>query len=246
MEASVSDVALTPLAYGTKLTLKAGCVLIDDGGVRILVDPGHFGSRVELAAAMEALAGCALEDVDVLFFTHLHFDHYADLGFAEVPRVAVPEKEFQFFGAAAELKHDPEAFLDFIRSNHEHIAPIFLRHFQRLAHDRRYNFETVSFRDRLELVRPGELLSPRVRVIDLPGHSPGHCGLELYTRWGRTVIAGDAVLSLEDSRATDASHHLIAYRFDKLVQSRERLKLFDFIIPGHGTWFSPRTGPVAK
>lgn len=235
-------VDIWPLGIGTKLTLKAGCVLIRDGARHLLVDPGRFPDRDSLEQALAATAGIGVADLDVVFFTHLHFDHYDDLGFADVGRVALPAREMELVAELQAHRNDPERFGREIRARHDHVSGLFLRQFVRLAGDPRYDFASVSFRDRLWRVEGGAWLGPGVQVVDLPGHSVGHLGLELRSRWGRTVVAGDAVLSLEDWQQESPTHHLISFDAAAVQRTRRDLADFDCVIPGHGAWFAPSTG----
>jgi glyoxylase-like metal-dependent hydrolase (beta-lactamase superfamily II) len=233
---------IVPLALGTRLTLKAGCVLIRDGATRVLVDPGCFAGRAQLDAALHERAGVGLADVDLVFFTHLHFDHYNDLGFADVPRVVMPRREAEEVAILAGLRGDVPAYREHIRNSHHQVSSIFMRQFVALMDDRRYALDQVSFRRQLEFAEPGDVLTPNLRVIDLAGHSIGQLGLALRTRWGLTAVAADAVLSAEDYAAQGIDHHLVVHDREALLRSRARLGGFDCIVPGHGAWFVPRTG----
>jgi glyoxylase-like metal-dependent hydrolase (beta-lactamase superfamily II) len=243
----VSDfIQIISLACGTRLTLKAGCVLLRDGGVTILVDPGQFASRRELDAALMARAAITLADVDMVYFTHLHFDHYDDLGFANVPAVVMPQREVAEVVALMRLRHDTAAYEHRIRDSHEVLAGIFLRQFLRLKDDPRYDFDNVSFASRLRTVLPGERLTPHITTVDLPGHCIGQLGLQLPTQWGNTLIAADAVLSLQDYGAASFDHHLVVQHRASMQATRKRLAGYDCIVPGHGEWFCPATAlPVS-
>lgn len=52
-----------------------------------------------------------------------------------------------------------------------------------------------AIRDRLTLVRPGDEIVSGVRVIDTPGHTPGHVSLELAGGDGM-IITGDAITNV--------------------------------------------------
>lgn len=235
-------VNLVPLAVGTRLTLRAGCVLIEDGAERVLVDPGCFATRAQLERVLQACAGIGVADVTVLFFTHLHFDHYADLGFADVPRVLMPRREFEAVRELGGLRGDAVAYQARIEATHQRVSPVFMRQFLRLMDDPSYDFERVSFRPQLQLVAPGDRPTPNLRVIDLAGHSVGQVGLEMHSVHGRTAVAADAVLSAEDFRQPGIGHHLVVHDEAALLATRARLAQFDCVVPGHGAWFDPRTG----
>jgi glyoxylase-like metal-dependent hydrolase (beta-lactamase superfamily II) len=238
-------VSITPLGFGTRLTLRVGCVLLEDAGHRVLVDPGHFDSKAELQQALKEHAGLALADIDTVFFTHLHFDHYNDLDFSEVGEVLVSDEEMDFIDASAQAgEGGDESYRNFLNMHYEFVAPVFMRQFMRLYRDARYDFAHVSFADRMRRVNAGEYITPNVRIVALPGHSPGLLGLACVTRWGSTLVAGDAVLSREDMCSAEGEAHLIWHRKSWLERTRAACMQFDAIVPGHGPWFCPATARV--
>lgn len=247
--ASVSNqtgkVRIHALGFGTRLTLRVGCVLLEDAGHRILVDPGHFDSKAELLQALRKHAGIGLADIDTVFFTHLHFDHYNDLDFSEVGEVLVSAEEMDFIDASARAgEGGDESYRGFIEAHYEFVSPMFMREFLRLYKDARYDFRRVSFADRMRRVRAHEHVTPNVRIVALPGHSPGLLGLTCETRWGDTLIAGDAVLSLADACGAEGETHLIWHRKDALLRTRAACMKFDVVVPGHGPWFCPATAQI--
>lgn len=238
-------VGIHALGFGTRLTLRVGCVLLEDAGRRILVDPGHFDSKAELLQALQQHAGIGLAQVDTVFFTHLHFDHYNDLDFSEAGEVLVSAEEMIFIEASARAGADgDDSYREFIEANYEFVAPVFMRQFMRLYKDARYDFERVSFAAKMRRVQAGEYVSPNVRIVALPGHSPGLLGLSCTTHWGSTLIAGDAVLSLADACSEEGEGHLIWHRKTALQQTRAACMRFDAVVPGHGPWFCPATARV--
>ncbi len=232
------------LALGTRLTLRAGATLVVDGDSRIVVDPGPFQSLAELAAALHP-HGLTPADIDTVYFTHLHFDHYTPAAIPPgVRRVCIPAAERAFIDALTPLAADLDAYRARLLETHERIAPVFLREFVRLARDARYDFARLPYADRLVELGPDARPSAHTRTVALPGHCPGQLGLEVTTAHGTVLIAGDAVLSLADWQAPDVSHHLIVHERAALIASRERAGQADCVVPGHGDWFSPRSGRV--
>jgi hypothetical protein len=57
---------------------------------------------------------------------------------------------------------------------------------------------------------------------------------------GRGIIASDAVLSESDWQANDISTHMILNDSQAWWNTRELLKQFDWILPGHGDPFMPQ------
>ncbi len=54
-------------------------VLVKDGGMNIVVDPGTAKSQEEISKALGE-AGLSADDIDVVFITHSHMDHYRNIG----------------------------------------------------------------------------------------------------------------------------------------------------------------------
>lgn len=230
------------LSIGTRLTLRAGTCLVRVGADLTLVDPGGLGDEAALAAALAAL-GLSPGDVNRVFYTHLHFDHYAGTCFGgQVPEVVIPRVEYDFARRLYALRADRDACRAALGASHHRIAPVFLREFLRLAGDPRYDFDRPELTGRLRLATPGMRLAPGLTCVDLAGHCPGQLGLAARTALGETVIAGDAVLSLEDWQAPDLDHLLIIWERERLLAARARLAGVDCVIPSHGPWFRPADG----
>lgn len=235
----MSSIEVHSLAFGTRLTLRAGTCVVLGGEDVTLVDPGAMDGTEEIDLALRP-HGLALADVTRVFYTHLHFDHYAGTVFDEhVREVAMPRAEYAFTRRLMALRHDREAYRAMLQETHEHIAPVFLRQFVRLADDPRYDFDRPELQDRLRLVEPGEQIGAGIVGVDLAGHCPGQLGLLGHSQHGETLVAGDAVLSLEDWSAPDTTHLLIAWNRRRLLEKHRQMAGMDCLIPSHGRWFRP-------
>lgn len=235
----MSSTQVYSLAFGTRLTLRAGTCVVLGGDEVTLVDPGTMDGPQEIDCALQAL-GLGFADITRVFYTHLHFDHYAGTVFdAHVREVAIPRAEYEFTRRLMALRQDCEAYREMLHQTHEHIAPIFLRQFVRLADDPRYDFDRPELKDRLRLVEAGEAVGPGMVSVDLAGHCPGQLGLWGQSQHGETLIAGDAVLSLEDWTAPNTGHLLIAWNRRQLLEKHRKMVSIDCLIPSHGRWFRP-------
>jgi glyoxylase-like metal-dependent hydrolase (beta-lactamase superfamily II) len=77
---------------------------------------------------------------------------------------------------------------------------------------------------------------PGVKVLDLPGHTPGSIGLAVSTEAGTAVLSADAVPTLEVLRARTASGR--PYDRARADASIERVvELADLVYPGHDAPF---------
>ncbi|MFM8331509.1 MAG: MBL fold metallo-hydrolase [Candidatus Methylumidiphilus sp.] len=225
----------------SRMTLRASATWFVDGPRRILVDAGGFASLAEIDAALWAAAGFGVEAITDSYFTHLHFDHYAPL-FGAGWQVHFPLAEQQFIAELMRFKDEPKRYREFLQDSHELIAPVFLREFLRLAQDPRYQFDSLGPGVTLKLHEADADISPHARTVGLEGHCPGQLGLRVETAQGVCLIAGDAVISLDDFQAETTAHHLIVYNREQLLRSRQRVALADFVVPGHGAWFDPKRG----
>ena len=161
------------------LLMSAGGLLVELGDATVLIDAGvgtmttdiAFG-KVDCGSMLDVLGahGVRREDVDVLAFTHLHFDHagwaFAD-GAKTFPnaRYVVGAKEWSPY-ATGELGAD-------------HAVP-------------RHVISQLG-RTEVETFDDGDEIMPGVRALLTPGHTPGHASYVITSRKGRRLIVfGDA------------------------------------------------------
>ncbi len=180
-----------PLAGPTdddgRVPLPVNCLLIETGGRKILIDAGD-GFRPERPAEknghlVEYLAelGTAPEEIDTVFFTHLHTDHI--LGAARPTEAGLEP----VFNAASHLVSTPEA---------ERMADP-ARRLRPDAHMKPFDERAAETYDLLDAagllgtIDPGTELAPGVTPLHSPGHAPGHCSLLIED-------GGEALLYLAD------------------------------------------------
>ena len=135
--------------------------LIETGGRRILFDTGSYGDRSLL---IERLLSLDPQALDAVFISHLHYDHCQNIDlFADIP-LFVSERELRYV-LEGEYKENRDPYVP--------AATI------------------VSLKDRFQTVLDGSELFPDVRVVALPGHTPGQAGLFLSRE--KILMAGDGV-----------------------------------------------------
>jgi glyoxylase-like metal-dependent hydrolase (beta-lactamase superfamily II) len=163
------------------LLMSAGGLLIERDGIRVLIDAGvgamtrdfAFGS-VDCGALLDVLntLGHRPDDIDVVAFTHLHFDH---AGWAYVngdktfpnARYVVAAKEWAPY-AGGDYRADA--------TTPRHVISQW----------------TVD-RGAVELIDDGDEIATGVRAVVTPGHTPGHTSYVITSRAGRRLVAfGDA------------------------------------------------------
>ncbi len=156
--------------------LPCTCYLIRAGGTTVLVDtgvgpPGLWDWDAEreglLPSALDE-QGVHLDEIDVVFLTHLHIDH--------VGWNTDREGETYFPRARYVVNHDALAF---VRSHDER------PHVQRCI---------TPLVDRFEQLSGEAEIAPGVVAFDLPGHYPGHMGLRIRSEGAEAVLIADAAV----------------------------------------------------
>jgi glyoxylase-like metal-dependent hydrolase (beta-lactamase superfamily II) len=196
------------------LVMSAGGLLVESDGETVLIDAGvgttakdfAFGS-VDCGSLLDVLAtlGRRPEDIDVVAFTHLHFDHagwaYAN-GDKTFPnaRYVVAAKEWAPY-ASGDYRVDS--------TTPRHVIS-----------------QWVVDRSRVELIDDGVEIAAGVHAVVTPGHTPGHTSYVIASRGGqRLVVLGDAfhsVAQLTHQRGpTDAPRMAVGRRLRR-ERSRQR------------------------
>lgn len=212
--------------FGQKMN--APCIgwLLQSGSETILVDTGppdgEFASRwhSKTVRSSEHWPDVVLRNIGVepstvrlIILTHLHWDHCYNLE--------------QFSGATFVVQADElRAAVDPIPT-------------QRSAYEvgiQGVRPPWTAVFDRLELVRGDVELVPGVRVVLLPGHSPGLQGVLVETARGRHLIASDAVPLYENLGEGDRPPVIPGIHWDVAasLESLERARtLADVVLPCH-------------
>ena len=172
-----------PSVYRTDYT----CYLLRTPGRTLLVDTGMgpagaplarvFGSAGQLLDKL-AVAGVRPEDIQTVILGHLHPDHVGwnvqpqDSGY----RLTFPSARYVTHRADWEAFHRPEVQAHFTFSYVEQtITPL-----QELG--------------ALELIEGDRDLTPQVRLLHTPGHTPGHLSTLITSGGERALIWGDVAI----------------------------------------------------
>jgi glyoxylase-like metal-dependent hydrolase (beta-lactamase superfamily II) len=144
-------------------------VLIDTGLGNVQLGPMKGGALLgEMAAA-----GVKPEDIDLVFLTHLHFDHAGAC--AKDGQPVFPKATYRWssqeneYWAGGGNPNDPTQSLFSQKDMIAAIGP---------------NFEAAD---------DGAAIAPGVNVIATPGHTPGHAGVVISSGTERAFILGDAI-----------------------------------------------------
>ena len=193
-----------------------GCWLIRSKGNTILVDTG-LGNRGDhrpvvsppsLPSVMEA-AGVKAVDVDIVVFTHLHFDHtgWNTTGDGDAVRPVFPNArhvvqrtELEFWTGDRERPPHGSAY-DVV------LAPI----------------ENAGL---LDVVEEDYALTSEVVTVPTPGHTPGHVSLAIVSGGEHAYILGDVAHKPVQLTETDWCP---IQDFQPALATRSRRALFDRI-----------------
>ncbi|WOI56873.1 MBL fold metallo-hydrolase [Palleronia sp. LCG004] len=144
--------------------------VIETGGRKILVDAGvagNMGERTGRVAANMAAAGYAPDDIDTIYVTHMHPDHIAGLMGEDGAR----------FGKAVLKVHE---------ADHAHFSD------EANASDATRAM-LKAYEDQTETFATGADIATGLRNLHLPGHTPGHSGLEIQSGGSTLLLLTDIV-----------------------------------------------------
>ena len=159
------------LIKGNSLSFKGGffglcnvAMVTTDEGQRILFDTGHYCTRTGLLRALKE-RGMLPTDFDLVFLSHLHFDHAHNLDLFKGVPVAVGASEIEY----ARNPHPDDQFMPW------------------------KILELLAEFDLRVLPAEGEIY-PGIEHFEVPGHTKGCQALRFTQADGkRVVLAGDAV-----------------------------------------------------
>lgn len=199
-----------------KVPLPVFTFLIDGGKELVLVDTGmawterankyhHGGSyQPEGMAIHEQLAkvGYKCEDIDKVIFTHLHWDHIFYMEKFTKAQFIAHRKEYEF-------ALNP--------------IPLYYKSYEHPALGVRRPFEGLKF----EVVDGEEEIIEGVRVFPSPGHSPGHQSVEVDTKDGKYICAGDAFFLMANLDPIPQIHYTITppARFANIIECWNSIEL---------------------
>ena len=157
-------------------------------------------------------AGYSLADINVVFFTHLHFDH---VGWALNHDLTGP-----FFPNARYIASKSdwvywESCKDMSRIDH---IEAFKKTIQPLAN-------LVP----LELIDGETTLFPGIRTLPTPGHTPGHMSLLLESNGDRGIVTGDVFHSPVQFTEPDSTHRADV---DPVEARRSRKLILEQLVTG--------------
>jgi N-acyl homoserine lactone hydrolase len=199
-----------------KIEMPVFTFLIEGGEKLILVDTGmawserastyhHPGSHqpdgMSITEQLESI-GYSPADIDIIIFTHLHWDHCFYLSQFTKAELIVHEKEYDFALNPIPLYY----------KSYEHPALGIVRPFEGLT------FKTV---------KGEQAIIPEVSVFETPGHSPGHMSIAVQAESGEYICAGDSIFVLDNINPIPEIHYSITPpgRFYNIVETWDSIEL---------------------
>ena len=221
---------------GEHVQIEIGCYLLRSGGRTILIDTGYGEGPIESIGGrrgelMEDLAakGVSPDEVDTVFISHLHSDH---VGWNVVERNGelVPA-----FPNARYVAH--QADLDHFRRPEVQAALPF-PFVDRCV-------ESIVEMGLFEAISEDTDLTPEVRALHTPGHTPGHMSVLVRSQGESALIQGDVLV--HPAQVTEANWNCI-FDYDWPLSTETRMKVLEdveakgipvlschFPAPGFGT-----------
>ena len=198
---------------GDHMLIEIGCYLIRAGGRTILIDTGYGegpieaigGRRGELMGDLAA-KGIKPEEIDTVFISHLHSDHvgWNVVGPDDNPVPAFPNA--RYVAHQADLDHFRRADIQaastfpFMERCVESIVKLGL-------------FDTLT----------GDTdLTPEVRALHTPGHTPGHMSILVASGGQEALIQGDVLVHPAQVTEDDWNCH---FDYDWPVSTETRRKM---------------------
>ena len=174
----------------------------------------------ELEGALEK-AGVTPDEIDIVILTHLHWDHVGGVGKFPNAKFIVSREELRFA-----IDPPPCLFIAY-EALQIGIEPMFLKVIDRV--------KTVDMKEKE--------ICEGVKIIPLPGHTPGSIGVVVETDDGPYVIAGDAADTYQNLQGDPENK--LPFLMQGIYTDMEKMwKSFEFIdeivkgdyskvIPGH-------------
>jgi glyoxylase-like metal-dependent hydrolase (beta-lactamase superfamily II) len=186
------------------------------GAGTLILDTGSFGDRALLRQALRQ-GGIDPCGVTRLFLSHLHYDHCLNADLFPAAEILVSRAEWDYAHSDLPDKADdpfvPKCFLPYLASR------------------------------RLTLVHDGQYIGEGLRVVGLPGHTPGCAGL-LFEKQ-RLLFAADAIKNAHEFYHRDPG--MTFHSCAAAIASMEKAaSLATAILPGHDAPFTVQAGAITR
>ena len=179
-----------------------------------LVDVGYMARR-ELVVERLAAIGIRPEEVRRIVLTHAHWDHSLNLPFFPNAEVFLHTDEYEY----SQQPHP-----------NDWAMPAFIG-------------DLLNRTKQITKLRDGDELEPGVRIMALPGHSPGSLAVLVENSEGIVGLVGDALPSRAAAMAPVPSARIVFWDEEEAERSaRKVLDTCTLVFPGHDRPFR-NSGP---
>src|SRR4030088_594258 len=162
--------------------LQINTILVNTGDKLVLIDAGCGVDKFQKTAGgllgNLAPAGYAPGDIDMILFTHLHFDHLWGISDHENASLLFPSAEFVASEAEVAFWSAPE----WANKVSPALKPLVTQANLKLASPR------------LRLIKAAAEVAPGVTTFDTAGHTPGHVSVHISSGREEMLLTGDVVV----------------------------------------------------
>src|SRR6266404_958859 len=162
--------------------LQINTILVNTGDKLVLIDAGcgvgKFQKTTGGLIGNLAAAGYAPGDIDMILFTHAHFDHLWGISDHENTSLLFPSAEF----VARETEVAFWSAPDLVGKLSPAQKPLVTQANLKLASPR------------LHLTKAAAEVAPGVTTFDTPGHTPGHISVHISSGREEMLLSGDVVV----------------------------------------------------
>jgi glyoxylase-like metal-dependent hydrolase (beta-lactamase superfamily II) len=163
--------------------LQINTILVNTGDKLVLIDAGcgvdKFQKTTGKLLGNLASAGYAPGDIDMILFTHCHFDHLWGISDGENASLLFPSAEFVVSEAEVAFWSAPE----WANKVPPALKPAVTRANLKLASPR------------LRLIKAAAEVVPGVTTFDTAGHTPGHISVHISSGSEEMLLTGDVVVN---------------------------------------------------
>jgi glyoxylase-like metal-dependent hydrolase (beta-lactamase superfamily II) len=162
--------------------LQINTILVNTGGKLVLIDAGcgvdKFQNTNGRLLGHLASAGYAPGDIDMILFTHCHFDHLWGISDGKNASLLFPSAEFVASETEVAFWSDP-ALPSKVSAKQQPLVT-------------QANLKLAS--PRLRLIKAGAEVAPGVTTFDTAGHTPGHMSVHISSGRAEMLLTGDVVV----------------------------------------------------
>jgi glyoxylase-like metal-dependent hydrolase (beta-lactamase superfamily II) len=163
--------------------LQINTILVNTGDKLVLIDAGCGVDKFQKTAGglvgNLAAAGYAPGDIDMILFTHLHFDHLWGISDHENASLLFPSAEFVASETEVAFWSAPE----WANKVSPALKPLVTQ----------ANLKLASAR--LRLIKAAAEVVPGVTTFDTAGHTPGHISVHISSGSEEMLLTGDVVVN---------------------------------------------------